>query len=116
MAFAKKTFQSTRAAAPVQLADLANVGDEDIPEDEDTEDTADELARLRAENASLKAQVNRPLRLKVAEQSGALSIYGLGRFPVTLYKEQWLRLLDMVAEIKAFIRANDRLLKSKNQK
>jgi hypothetical protein len=50
--------------------------------------------------------------MKVSEK-GALSVYGMGRFPVTLYKEQWLRLLTMAEEIKSFIAANDANLKSK---
>jgi hypothetical protein len=54
------------------------------------------------------------LRLKVSEK-GAVSVYGMGRFPVTLYKEQWLRLLDMSEEIRAFIAANDAQLKSKEK-
>ena len=72
------------------------------------------LARLEAENRALKEQVDRPrqLRLKVSEKGG-LSIYGLGRFPVTLYKEQWVRLLDQADEIKAFLKDNDQQLKAK---
>jgi hypothetical protein len=50
--------------------------------------------------------------MKVSEK-GALSVYGMGRFPVTLYKEQWLRLLAMAEDIKAFIEANNHNLKSK---
>jgi hypothetical protein len=42
-----------------------------------------------------------------------LSVYGLGRFPITLYKEQWTRLLDMADEIRAFLKANDAQLKTK---
>jgi hypothetical protein len=53
------------------------------------------------------------LRLKVSEK-GAVSVYGMGRFPVTLYKEQWLRLLDMSDDTRAFIAANEAQLKSKN--
>ena len=53
------------------------------------------------------------LRLKVSEK-GALSVYGMGRFPVTLYKEQWLKLLGMADEIRAFIAANDAQLKAKD--
>jgi hypothetical protein len=53
------------------------------------------------------------LRLKVSEK-GALSVYGLGRFPVTLYKEQWGRLLGYTEEIKAFLKDNDHLLKGKD--
>ena len=71
-----------------------------------------ELERLRAENEALKKTASRGLSLKVSEKGG-LSVYGLGRFPVTLYKEQWLKLLDMVNEIRAFIEANDSELKSK---
>jgi hypothetical protein len=46
-------------------------------------------------------------------EKGGLSIYGLGRFPVTLYKEQWTRLLDMADEIRKFIAANESTLKAK---
>ncbi len=73
------------------------------------------LARLEAENQALKQQVERKpgeLRLKVSEKGG-LSIYGLGRFPVTLYKEQWNRLLDQADEIRDFLKANDQQLKAK---
>ncbi len=73
------------------------------------------LARLEAENQVLKQQVERKpgeLRLKVSEKGG-LSIYGLGRFPVTLYKEQWTRLLDYADEIREFLKANDQQLKAK---
>jgi len=52
------------------------------------------------------------IRMKVSDK-GALSIYGMGRFPVTLYKEQWLKLLNMSDEIRAFIAANEAQLKSK---
>ena len=77
-----------------------------------TEDMQSELERLRAENESLKKAGRGKLAMKVSEK-GALSVYGMGRFPVTLYKEQWLRLLTMADEIKTFIAANDANLKSK---
>jgi hypothetical protein len=77
-----------------------------------TEDLQSELERLRAENESLKKAGRGKLAMKVSEK-GALSVYGMGRFPVTLYKEQWLRLLAMADEIKAFIAANDTSLKTK---
>jgi hypothetical protein len=51
--------------------------------------------------------------MKVSEK-GAVSIYGMGRFPVTLYKEQWLKLLAMSDEIRAFIAANEAQLKAKD--
>ena len=72
-----------------------------------------ELDRLRNENAALKKGASSSLRLKVSEK-GALSVYGMGRFPVTLYKEQWLKLLGMADEIRAFIAANDAQLKAKD--
>jgi hypothetical protein len=77
-----------------------------------TDDLQAEIERLRAENAALKRPERGKLALKVSEK-GALSVYGMGRFPVTLYKEQWLRLLGVADEIKAFIKANDASLKSK---
>ena len=79
------------------------------------ESIEEKLARLEAENQALKKQVDRKpgeLRLKVSEKGG-LSIYGLGRFPVTLYKEQWNRLLDHADVIREFLKANDQQLKAK---
>ena len=76
------------------------------------EDLKAELERLRSENASLKKGAATGIRMKVSEK-GAVSIYGMGRFPVTLYKEQWLKLLDMSPEIRNFIAENEALLKSK---
>src|SRR6476661_1098485 len=76
------------------------------------EDLKRELERLRAENQALKKTSARGLSLKVSEK-GALSVYGLGRFPVTLYKEQWNKLLDMADDIRAFLKANDAQLKTK---
>jgi hypothetical protein len=73
-----------------------------------------EIERLRAENEALKRSSSKGLSLRVSEK-GALSVYGLGRFPVTLYKEQWLRLLDLADDIKAFIKQNEVQLKSKAQ-
>jgi hypothetical protein len=74
-----------------------------------------ELERLRQENAALKKDATSGTRIKVSEK-GAVSVYGMGRFPVTLYKEQWLRLLDMADDIRAFIAANEAHLKTKNDK
>lgn len=76
------------------------------------EDMRAELERLRAENATLKAQTTRGVSLKVSEKGG-VSVYGLGRFPITLYQEQWLKLLDMEAEIRGFIREHAGELKAK---
>jgi hypothetical protein len=76
------------------------------------DDMKAELERLRAENASLKKASARGLSLKVSEKGG-VSVYGLGRFPLTLYKEQWAKLLDMAEDIRAFIRAHESELKTK---
>lgn len=77
------------------------------------EDLRAEIAKLKAENERLKKPAARgTLSLKVSEK-GALSVYGMGRFPVTLYKEQWLKLLNFADEIKKFISENDSLLKTK---
>lgn len=77
------------------------------------EDLKAELERLKAENEQLKSQRGRSSGLKVSEKGG-VSVYGLGRFPVTLYKEQWTKLLDMSDEIRQFIAANEGRLKSKD--
>jgi tRNA uridine 5-carbamoylmethylation protein Kti12 len=70
---------------------------------------------LMAENARLKATKEKRtggISFKVSEK-GAVSVYGLGRFPVTLYKEQWLRLLDLEKDIREFITQNEDKLKAK---
>ncbi len=80
-----------------------------------SDDLKAELARLKAENEALKTKkgAGGTLSMKVSEK-GALSIYGMGRFPVTLYKEQWLKLLGITEEIKKFIQENDSRLKAKD--
>ena len=76
------------------------------------------LARLEAENRALREQIEQrkpgQLRLKISEKGG-VSVYGLGRFPVTLYKEQWTKLLDYADEIRSFIKGNDQVLKAKQR-
>ena len=76
------------------------------------EDLKLELERLRSENAALKKAAATGITMKVSEK-GAVSIYGMGRFPVTLYKEQWLKLLEMSDDIRTFIAANEGKLKTK---
>ena len=78
-----------------------------------SDDLKAEIARLRAENEALTRPERGKLSLKVSEK-GALSVYGMGRFPVTLYKEQWLKLLNIGDEIKAFIASNNERLKTKD--
>ena len=71
-----------------------------------------ELEKLKAENAALKNHSPRAISMKVSEKGG-LSVYGLGRFPVTLYQEQWTKLLAMADDIRAFIKENQGTLKKK---
>ena len=71
-----------------------------------------ELERLKAENEALKSRSSRAISMKVSEKGG-LSVYGLGRFPVTLYQEQWVKLLDLADDIRAFIKENSATLKKK---
>ena len=78
------------------------------------EDMRAELERLRKENESLKKGAAKGISMKVSEKGG-LSVYGLGRFPVTLYKEQWTRLLDMAEDIRSFMKDNESRLKSKGE-
>ena len=79
-----------------------------------SEDIQAELERLRAENESLKQKRNTSVSMKVSEK-GAVSVYGLGRFPVTLYQEQWTKLLALSGEIKSFIEENKSKLKAKGE-
>lgn len=72
-----------------------------------------EVEKLKAEMEALKARTSKGISLKVSEK-GAVSVYGMGRFPVTLYKEQWLKLLDMSEDLRRFIAENDSKLKAKD--
>lgn len=71
-----------------------------------------ELERVKAENAALRSRSGKGVSMKVSEKGG-VSVYGLGRFPVTLYQEQWTKLLDLADDIRAFIRENEGKLKKK---
>jgi len=73
-----------------------------------------ELERLRAENEALKRRAAKGVTLKVSEK-GAVSLYGLGRFPVTLYQEQWEKILDMAKDIRVFIAEHEDELKTKEK-
>ena len=81
----------------------------------DDDDLKGELERLRAENEALKAKEKRGTRLQVSAK-GAVSLYGIRRFPVTFYQEEWDRILGLADEIQAFIRENEGALKSKSAK
>jgi hypothetical protein len=72
-----------------------------------------ELERLKKENESLKSRPTKGATSLRVSEKGGVSVYGLGRFPVTLYKEQWLKLLDMADEIRRFIEENAARLKTK---
>ena len=77
------------------------------------EDLQKEIERLRAENDALKT-VRRTgtVTFRISEK-GVVSVYGLGRFPVTLYQEQWDRLLGAAEDLRTFIDANRDKLKKK---
>jgi len=77
-----------------------------------SEDLQAKVARLEAENAALKAKEKRGTYLRVSEKGG-VSLYGMRRFPVTFYREEWERILAMADEIRAFIDANAGELKTK---
>jgi hypothetical protein len=74
------------------------------------DETQSELERLRAENEALKAKQSRTLRLQVS-QKGAVSLYGIRRFPVTFYAEEWDIILGMADEVQTFIKENEAELK-----
>jgi hypothetical protein len=71
-----------------------------------------ELAKLKAENEALKTRGAKGVSMKVSEKGG-VSVYGMGRFPITFYQEQWIKLLDMADDIRAFIKENESKLKKK---
>jgi hypothetical protein len=73
-----------------------------------------ELERLKAENEALKAKEKRGTRLQVSEKGG-VSLYGMRRFPITFYKEEWERILEMADEIRSFMRENAGKLKTKSR-
>lgn len=82
------------------------------------DDLKAEIEKLRAENNALRSSKQsggdaREISFKIGEKGG-LSVYGLGRFPVTLYKEQWLKLLDKHQNIRDFLKENDHRLKTKD--
>ena len=76
------------------------------------DDLRAELERLKAENEALRNRRSGSVSMKVSEKGG-LSVYGLGRFPVTLYQEQWVKLLDMGDDIRTFIRDHQGELKKR---
>jgi hypothetical protein len=76
------------------------------------EDLQAQIERLKAENEALKQKRSSAVSMKVSEK-GAVSVYGLGRFPVTLYQEQWQKLLALSEDIKSFIDENRSRLKVK---
>jgi len=78
------------------------------------EDLKAELEQLRKENAALRKEFASRIRLQVSDK-GAVSVYGIRRFPVTLYKEEWLKLLDRSSDIRAFIAANKAQLKARDR-
>jgi len=83
------------------------------------DNTKNELTpeQMAARIAELEARIAKSgtLSFKVSEKGG-ISVYGLGRFPVTLYVEQWETLLSHLDELRDFIQGNREKLKTKDQK
>jgi precorrin-3B methylase len=76
------------------------------------------LAAMRAENARLQAQLNQKEQSGIIKISpkGGVSVYGMGQFPVTLYRTQWERLFKIIPDVQAFIQANASKLAEKPAK
>ena len=72
-----------------------------------------DIERLRAENEALKKPARGHMYLKVSEK-GAISVYGLGRFPITLYRSQWDQLVAAIPDLQAFMTINAALLSTKD--
>jgi hypothetical protein len=79
------------------------------------EDLRKELEETKKKLQALQNRGAKGITFKVSDKGG-LSVYGLGRFPVTLYKEQWLKLLALTDDLKAFIKENEARLKTKKGK
>jgi hypothetical protein len=78
-----------------------------------TEPSYEELkAQLAALQEKVKGRQRGEISFKVSEKGG-VSVYGLGRFPVTLYYEQWIRLLDQAHQLREFLDENKPSLKLK---
>lgn len=71
-----------------------------------------QIEALKAENTKLLAQERATFRMAIGEKGG-VSVYGMGRFPVTLYREQWEKLFSHQGDIKAFLETNASKLKTK---
>ncbi len=77
------------------------------------EETPEQLkARIAELEKQLRGKRSGSLEFRVGEKGG-VSVYGLGRFPVTLYYEQWIRLLDAAPDLRAFLEENKQKLKLK---
>ncbi len=80
-----------------------------------SEPTKEELmARIAELEKKAEGRKKGALEFRVGEKGG-VSVYGLGRFPVTLYYEQWVRLLDMAKDLREFLEENKSRLKLKDQ-
>lgn len=78
-----------------------------------------QIAELRAENERLAARARKSAMSRLVckvSAKGAVSVYGMGRWPVTLYAEQWGKLGEFMPEIKSFISDNAAMLSSKEDK
>ncbi len=83
------------------------------PMTEGQEDYQKRIEELETQLAAEKAKQTRAVYLKVSEKGGA-SLYGIRRFPITFYVEEWNRILDMESEIRSFLKAHEDELTTKS--
>ena len=109
----KRAIAETSQACEETCQTIEETSPVNVPAVSDTSaDIRAEIEALRKENEALKNAANSPLKMKVSGK-GAVSVYGLGKWPLTLYGSQWNKLMENVDAIKSFIGANAARLASK---
>jgi hypothetical protein len=110
--------QSRSTALPKSAAHKTVTGQKAKGQTMTEKEMTEALAAMRAENARLQAQLTQKEQtgtIKISPKGG-VSVYGMGQFPVTLYRTQWERLFKMIPDVQAFIQANASKLAEKPAK